>query len=111
MALATFVRILFVATIAFGACRSAPVQHGQAHEDDHYHRPATQPASQPAVSVPSVFDGPPENGTRARCPVSGDVFVVDAKTVRAEHNGKYVALCCAGCVDEFEANPAKYLSK
>ncbi len=72
---------------------------------------ATSPANPPAESsagAPVAFDAMPAVGTRARCPVSGEVFTVTAETVKAEHQGKTFVFCCAGCKPQFEADPAKY---
>ncbi|MBI2299769.1 MAG: YHS domain-containing protein [Armatimonadetes bacterium] len=42
------------------------------------------------------------------CPVSGDP--IDPK-VTTELEGKTYAFCCAGCIDKFKAEPAKYLAQ
>jgi len=50
-------------------------------------------------------------GEHARCPVSGEDFVVAAGTVQVEHQGKHYAFCCADCAPPFTKNPTKYLQK
>lgn len=60
---------------------------------------------------PKAFDSPPAVGTRATCPVANEVFTVAADSIRAEHKGKHVVLCCEGCKKPFEADPDKYLGK
>jgi YHS domain-containing protein len=47
-------------------------------------------------------------GTKLKCPVAGEEFTVDAKTVQTTHNGKRYAFCCADCLPEFNKNPAKF---
>lgn len=42
------------------------------------------------------------------CPVMGAAI---NKAVYTDHDDKRVYFCCAGCVDTFKANPAKYLEK
>ncbi len=72
--------------------------------------PANPVAESPAAA-PAAFDGMPAVGTRARCPVSGEVFTVSAETVKAEHKGKTYVFCCAGCKPQFEAEPEKYTAQ
>lgn len=62
-------------------------------------------------TAPMAFDSPPAVGSKARCPVSGDVFTVSDKSERAELNGKHYAFCCTGCKGKFTADPAKFLTK
>ena len=57
------------------------------------------------------FEIPPAVGSKAKCPVSGETFVVDAETERATHDGKHYAFCCDPCVGKFAANPAKFSKK
>lgn len=42
------------------------------------------------------------------CPVMGGE--VD-RTLHADHGGKRVYFCCAGCVEPFERDPEKYIGK
>lgn len=70
---------------------------------------AAEPAkteSKPAA--PKVFSSPQKEGTKATCPVTGDEFTISKKTVHAEHQGKHVYFCCAGCKKDFDKDPAKY---
>lgn len=73
--------------------------------------PPASPAAESAADAPVAFDAMPAVGTRARCPVSGEVFTVSAETVKAEHQGKTYVFCCAGCKAPFEADPAKYTAR
>jgi Cu+-exporting ATPase len=63
---------------------------------------------EPGATAPAAFEAAPAVGTRAKCPVSGEVFTVSADTPRAEHGGKHYAFCCPGCKKRFEANPAGF---
>ncbi len=42
------------------------------------------------------------------CPIMGGKI---NKTVYADHDGKRVYFCCAGCIDPFKKEPAKYIKK
>ena len=50
-------------------------------------------------------------GDTAKCPVSGEEFVVEASSPKAEHDGKTYFFCCGGCKKKFEAEPGKYAKK
>ena len=50
----------------------------------------------------------PTGKPQTMCPVMAGK--VD-KNLYADHEGKRVYFCCAGCVDEFKKNPAKYIKK
>ena len=38
-------------------------------------------------------------------------FTVTEATQRSEHGGKHYVFCCPGCKPQFDADPAKYLTK
>ena len=42
------------------------------------------------------------------CPVMGGAI---NKAIFVEYQGKKVYFCCAGCPEQFKADPAKYLAK
>jgi len=42
------------------------------------------------------------------CPVMGGAI---DKAIFTEYKGKKVYFCCKGCVDKFQADPEKYVSK
>jgi len=44
------------------------------------------------------------------CPVMGAKVDKDT-SFSAVHKGKKIGFCCAGCVDKFNKNPKKYMSK
>ncbi len=43
------------------------------------------------------------------CPVSGETFAKSDAAGSMEYEGKTYYLCCAGCLDKFKADPAKYI--
>lgn len=67
--------------------------------------PATQPAISDAAS--SAADGYPIDV----CILSGEKLGSMGDPIVMKHEGTEVRLCCAGCVDEFKKNPAKYVAK
>lgn len=66
------------------------------------------PASVASQAPPKVFTSPQKEGTKATCPVTGEQFTIAKDTVHAEHKGKYVYFCCAGCKKDFDKDPVKY---
>ena len=46
--------------------------------------------------------------TQTNCPIMGGKI---DKKVFADHEGKRVYFCCAGCIPEFKKAPAKYIKK
>jgi YHS domain-containing protein len=63
------------------------------------------------VKVPTSFEKQPAPGTWAKCPVSGDVFRVSAKTEFATYEGRLYAFCSPDCKPDFEKDPARYADK
>src|SRR5439155_27303995 len=53
-------------------------------------------AAPPAAKAPAV--PPVPVGTKMKCPVSGEEFVVKEKTAQVGYNGKSYAFCCADCL-------------
>ncbi|MCB1221390.1 MAG: hypothetical protein H7A35_00770 [Planctomycetales bacterium] len=45
------------------------------------------------------------------CPVTGDKLGAEGETVDIIFDNRLVRFCCADCVKDFKADPAKYLSK
>lgn len=70
--------------------------HG-GHGESSAHGEENPPANHAADSAPQV------------CPVSGQKLGSMGKPVVVEHAGRYVMLCCAGCVDAFKKDPERYL--
>jgi YHS domain-containing protein len=87
-------------------------QHGGAQAGQPTHAGHASHQGQPKDGhkgmIPMAFDQPPAEGTRARCPVTKEVFTVTKDSPRATHNGKHYAMCCAACKPKFEAAPGKY---
>ena len=54
-----------------------------------------------------AFDHKPAPGEKAVCPVSGEVFIVDADTKVTEYGGKYYAFCCPDCPGDFHPEKGK----
>src|SRR5689334_24621400 len=46
--------------------------------------------------------------TNKLCPVSGGPV---SEKYRAEYKGQYVYVCCEGCLNEFKADPEKFVAK
>jgi|GEM_PF-5849081 YHS domain-containing protein len=62
------------------------------------------------TKVAFAFAAAPAVGTQATCPVSGDVFPVQANSTRSEHKGLHYAFCCKGCKAKFDAAPLKFIT-
>jgi len=74
------------------------------HGDDGGPREAT-PATVPGATT-AADDYPLDT-----CVVLGTKLGSMGEPVVIQHEGRTVKLCCAGCVQTFKANPAKYLAK
>ena len=59
---------------------------------------------------PKVFDAPQAVGTKATCPVTGEVFTINKDTEHSEYKGQHVYFCCPMCKPQFDKNPEKYLA-
>ena len=74
--------------------------------------PATPASPAAAMAKPIVKEaGDAKVGDMAKCPVSGEEFIVDATSPKTEHDGKTYFFCCSGCKKKFEAEPAKFTKK
>ena len=84
---------------------------------------AAEPATAPPAATPSKgamndTSGGMENASivdytndkgEVICPVKGDVIPDKTKTVdHQDYKGKRYYFCCAGCPEEFKADPAKF---
>ena len=49
-------------------------------------------------------------GDRTRCPVTNQVFVVNAESPKTQFEGKTYYFCCEGCVNKFKQNPQQFTS-
>jgi YHS domain-containing protein len=61
--------------------------------------------------APVKAPGEANVGDTTKCPVSGEEFVVEANSPKAEYKGKTYYFCCPGCDKKFESNPEKFLNK
>lgn len=93
---------------AAGTTTATTADHGHDHDEAGHHGHADDAD---AAAVPVAFDAPPPVGTKAKCPVSGEIFVVEEDTDRAEYEGKHYVFCCSNCSGKFEADPAKFAAK
>jgi len=77
-------------------------------------KPAETPhaaEAKPASNAKIVAPGDAKIGDTSKCPVSGEEFVVEATSPKAEHEGKTYYFCCSGCKKKFESDPKKFLSQ
>lgn len=79
------------------------------HDGDHH--AAEGHHDHAGEDAPVAFDTAPAVGTMAKCPISGEVFKVEADTDRAEHDGKHYVFCCSNCSEKFNSDPAQFVSK
>ena len=96
---------LAVLVLSTAACGSAPPSAPAT--------PAT-PAAAPAPAASAVVvkaPGDAKIGDTTKCPVSGEEFVVEATSLKTEHDGKTYYFCCGGCKKKFEAEPGKFAKK
>lgn len=105
----SFFAVVSLLSVSAAACGGPP--EGAASPAS----PAAAPsAAAPAVAAPAVVvkeAGDAKVGDTAKCPVSGETFVVEASSPKTEYDGKTYFFCCGGCKKKFEAEPAKYLKK
>ena len=83
----------------------AACAHGGAQPDHHGEGEQCATASGEAHVKP----GEAKLGDRTVCPVSGDEFVVSAKSPHVEHEGKTYYFCCPGCIKAFQKDPQGYI--
>jgi YHS domain-containing protein len=88
MKLVTFIVAAVVVAAAIGI-RSASA-------DQPTTAPSNVPATQPMVAVNKL------------CPVTGEA--VDPKVPTLQYAGKTIGFCCSDCVNEFKADPEKYMA-
>jgi Cu+-exporting ATPase len=63
---------------------------------------------QPSATTAAPTDEPKKAVTNKLCPVSGGPV---SEKYRAEYKGQYVYVCCEGCLNEFKADPEKFVAK
>ena len=87
---------LFMLSIIALLCFSG-IALGEREHDHSAHKMAMPEKTAAAVEVGNEL-----------CPVTGEKVGAMGPAIQYEHNGKIYNLCCAGCVEEFKANPEKY---
>ena len=99
---------VLAAALVTTACGSAPAPATPAAATG----PATPAATGPATPAAALkAPGDAKVGDTTKCPVSGEEFVVEATSLKTEHDGKTYYFCCGGCKKKFEAEPGKYAKK
>ncbi len=111
---------LSIIVILLAGCTATTSAPPPVHKSTPEAKPAPRPAAPetapeavpaPKPAVPAAFDSPPTAGTRARCPVAGEVFTVSEPAARFEHEGKHYVVCCAGCLPPLRKDPSRYLGR
>ena len=109
-----FIAIAAGSLLTFGLFQSRTVsadEHNQSmhHGDHHAMSDGHHMHKGEATDAQNGFSKKPAVGTKAKCPVTGNVFTVSKETQFSEYEGKYYAFCCPGCKPQFDKNPEKYL--
>ena len=81
------------------------------HADHSHHHGGAKALSHTDSEPPTSFAEVPEVGTEFTCPVSGGAFEVEKHTRVSFYDGRYYALCCGGCQQDFDADPAHFIDK
>lgn len=113
----TLLVILVMGTMSCGSkqvTEANPSNQGMNHEKMNHdeHHDGTEPNSGAATATSDVL---PNDGTRVvgdvtTCPVTKDVFKISETSPSSTFEGKIYYFCCKGCVKDFVANPATFLS-
>ena len=88
--------------------QGAPPDHS-AHSHHAHHAGEAKALAHSSPHAPTSFAERPEVGTEFTCPVSGGVFEVEPHTRVSFYEGRYYAMCCGGCAQDFDANPAHFV--
>jgi hypothetical protein len=98
-----------------GGCAMLPVASDTDHHANAQHTHHSHDHGQAGTSTeheaPTSFATRPEVGTEFTCPVSGGLFEVEPHTRVSLYEGRYYAMCCGGCAQEFDADPAFFVNK
>lgn len=104
--------ILLIAGWTFAGCASAPAPAAGPTAGAAPAGASDSSLAENAVpGVPVAFDVKPGPGTKAKCPISGETFVVAEDTEGAKYQGKHYVFCCPGCSGEFAGDPGHYADK
>ncbi|MEW6442658.1 MAG: hypothetical protein AB1640_17105 [bacterium] len=91
-----------------GVNHPATAHQGMNHQPQAGQHAATQP-QQPMTHLAGATEAPAAaSGRQELCPILG--APVD-RSVFADHDGKRVYFCCAGCIPAFKENPEKYIKE
>jgi len=71
----------------------------------------TSGAAQPALNAPDNIGNAKNADGAYVCPVMGTVLTELNDELSVEHEGKIYYFCCAGCPEQFRADPQKYISQ
>jgi YHS domain-containing protein len=75
-------------------------------------KPADAPQGGGGAAKPALVKTTPSADYPLKtCVVSGKELGAMGKPVAYTYDGVEVQFCCSSCVDDFEADPAKYLAK
>ncbi|MBZ0116332.1 MAG: YHS domain-containing protein [Sandaracinaceae bacterium] len=74
--------------------------------------PATEEAASSlgAPEQPLVPPGDARVGDRTTCLVTGEEFLVGEGSPHVEHEGRTYFFCCDPCIEQFQADPERYLA-
>jgi YHS domain-containing protein len=89
-------------------CDSAFLGWEDARKDRFVRVSLTSHISEPSHDQAPAQEGPSYPYTLDTCPVSGEKLGSMGDPVVREYDGREVRLCCAGCIDAFEADKAKH---
>jgi YHS domain-containing protein len=96
----------FALVVSARPALACPCNDKKSNESKAGEAPKSAPAQDAA---PKYFDKKQPDGTKATCPVMGDVFTITKDSTFSEYKGKVVYFCCPGCKPKFDKDPAKYL--
>ncbi|NQT75280.1 MAG: YHS domain-containing protein [Candidatus Omnitrophica bacterium] len=88
------VAIFFVSPFVFAESEHAGHEHGMMQKGD----------------MQNEQEDPIDVGNKI-CPVSGEEIGGSMMGATYEYEGKIYNFCCAGCIDEFNKDPQKYIEK
>ena len=82
-----------------------------AHSQHAHHHGGAKALAHANPHAPTSFAERPEVGTEFTCPVSGGLFEVEPRTRVSFYKGRYYAMCCGGCAQDFDADPAYFVER
>jgi YHS domain-containing protein len=98
------IAVLFAGLVLLGGCKKSepaspatPAATTQGHEGQEHAAASTEPAKENVAAA-----------EQTTCPIMGGAI---DKNIFTEYKGKKVYFCCAGCKEQFEKEPEKYIAK